>query len=144
MGKYNDIWARVNAYDESEKKRKSAGREERRKRFEEEKDEGAFAQIEDCGLSDETTEGEETIPLWVTTDYKIIKNYPEIKRINHFNSTPVGYQYQISFTIFVDGNLTTFKSHEIANKLEKEIDKLYEECGGKLTAQAQELLKVEG
>ena len=54
--------------------------------------------------------------------YKIIDNHKEIKKIQHFNSTPVGYQYQISFTIFVDGNLSTFKSHEIANKLEKEID----------------------
>lgn len=55
--------------------------------------------------------------------YKIIKKHQEIKKVQHFNSTPVGYQYQISFTIFVDGNLTTFESHEIANKLEKEIDK---------------------
>ncbi len=53
----------------------------------------------------------------------IINNYPEIKKINHFNSTPVGYQYQISLTIFVDGNLTTYASHDIANKLEKEIVK---------------------
>ena len=51
----------------------------------------------------------------------IIKKYPEIKKINHFNSTPVGYQYQISFTIFVDGNLKTYDSHAIADKLEKEI-----------------------
>lgn len=55
--------------------------------------------------------------------YQIIKNHPEIKRTIHFNSTPVGYQYQISFTIYVDGNLSTFESHEIANRLEKEIDK---------------------
>lgn len=55
--------------------------------------------------------------------YKIIEGYPEIKRVNHFNATPVGYKYQISFTIFVDGNLSTYRSHEIANKLEKEIDK---------------------
>lgn len=51
----------------------------------------------------------------------IIKKYDEIKKINHFNSTPVGYKYQISFTIFVDGNLSTYKSHNIADKLEKEI-----------------------
>ena len=57
----------------------------------------------------------------------IIANHPEIKKINHFNSTPVGYKYQISFTIFVDGNLSTFESHDIANKLEKEIDKKVEE-----------------
>ena len=61
----------------------------------------------------------------VTRDkvYNIISRYKEIKRVNHFNATPVGYKYQISFTIFVDGNLSTFDSHDIANKLEKEIDK---------------------
>ena len=52
---------------------------------------------------------------------KIINTYPDIKKVTHFNTTPVGYQYQISFTIFVDGNMSTFDSHEIANKLEKEI-----------------------
>ena len=51
----------------------------------------------------------------------IIKKYDEIKKINHFNSTPIGYKYQISFTIFVDGNLSTYESHNIADKLEKEI-----------------------
>ena len=58
---------------------------------------------------------------------EIIARYPEIKKIQHFNSTPVGYKYQISFTIYVDGNLTTYQSHEIANNLEKEIDKEIEE-----------------
>ena len=53
--------------------------------------------------------------------YDIIKKYDEIKKVNHFNSTPIGYQYQISFTIFVDGNLSTYLSHAIADKLEKEI-----------------------
>lgn len=55
--------------------------------------------------------------------YDIIERHEEIKKVNHFNSTPVGYRYQISFTIFVDGNLSTFESHDIANRLEKEIDK---------------------
>lgn len=55
---------------------------------------------------------------------EIVKHYKEIKKINHLNSTPVGYKYQISLTIFVDGNLSTFESHEIANKLEKEIASL--------------------
>lgn len=57
----------------------------------------------------------------------VIKEYPEILKVNHFNSTPIGYQYQVSFTIFVDGNLSTFASHDIANKLEKEIDKKFPE-----------------
>ena len=52
---------------------------------------------------------------------EIIKQHKEVIKINHFNSTPVGYKYQISFTIFVDGNLKTYESHEIANHLEKEI-----------------------
>ena len=52
---------------------------------------------------------------------KIIRKNKQIKKINHFNSTPVGYRYQISFTIFVDGNMSTFESHEIADNLEKEI-----------------------
>lgn len=57
---------------------------------------------------------------------KIVKQYPEIKKTNHFNSTPIGYQYQISLTIFVDGNLSTFESHDIANRLEKDISSLEE------------------
>lgn len=57
----------------------------------------------------------------------IIKNHDEIKKVIHFNSTPIGYRYQVSFTIYVDGNLSTFDSHEIANNLEKEINKEIEE-----------------
>ena len=59
--------------------------------------------------------------------YEIIARHKEIKNVIHFNSTPVGYQYQISFTIFVDGNMSTFDSHKIANDLEKEIDKEIDE-----------------
>ena len=57
----------------------------------------------------------------------IVKSHPEIKKVNHFNSTPVGYKYQISLTIFVDGNLSTFERHKIANDLEKEIIKTIDE-----------------
>ena len=56
----------------------------------------------------------------------IIMKHKEIKKVEHFNATPVGYKYQISFTIYIDGNLSTFESHEIANKLEKEIEQLDE------------------
>jgi divalent metal cation (Fe/Co/Zn/Cd) transporter len=59
--------------------------------------------------------------------YEIISRHDEIKNVIHFNSTPVGYQYQISFTIYVDGNMSTFDSHKIANDLEKEIDKEIDE-----------------
>ena len=55
--------------------------------------------------------------------YEIIKRHDEVKKVIHFNSTPVGYLYQISFTIYVDGTLSTFESHAIADTLEKEIKK---------------------
>ena len=51
----------------------------------------------------------------------IIKEEKQVKKVIHFNSTPVGYKYQISFTIYVDGNMSTFDSHEIANNLEEKI-----------------------
>ena len=54
----------------------------------------------------------------------IIAKYSEVKKIQHFNATPVGYMYQVSFTIFIDGNMSTYESHDIANKLEKEISAL--------------------
>lgn len=53
----------------------------------------------------------------------IVKNYKDIKKTHHFNATPVGYRYQISLTIYIDGNISTFESHDIADKLEKEIIK---------------------
>lgn len=57
----------------------------------------------------------------------IIKEEKQVKKVIHFNSTPVGYKYQISFTIYVDGNMYTFDSHEIANNLEEKIvDKVEE------------------
>lgn len=56
----------------------------------------------------------------------IISKYEAVKNVEHFNATPVGYKYQISVTIYVDGNLSTFESHDIANSIEKEIDKLEE------------------
>lgn len=53
----------------------------------------------------------------------IVATHKEIVKVQHFNSTPVGYEYQISLTIFVDGNLSTYESHAIADKLENEIIK---------------------
>ncbi len=54
---------------------------------------------------------------------KIINKHKEVIKINHFNATPVGYKYQISFTIYVDGTMSTNDSHAIANSLEREIEK---------------------
>lgn len=57
---------------------------------------------------------------------EVVKKYHEVKKITHFNATPVGYKYQISFTIFVDGNMSTYESHDIANKIERELEKFEE------------------
>lgn len=54
----------------------------------------------------------------------IIHTYKPIKKIDEIYSSPVGYQYMVSVTIYVDGNMTTFESHEIADKLEKDIESL--------------------
>lgn len=49
------------------------------------------------------------------------KKYSEIKTISDLYSTPSGYKYVIILTIFVDGNLSTFESHALADNLEKDI-----------------------
>lgn len=54
----------------------------------------------------------------------IIKNYKDIQKIDHFSSTPVGYKYLISVSIYIDGNMSTYDSHKIADKLEKELNAL--------------------
>ena len=54
----------------------------------------------------------------------LIKCYSNVKNIDNFSSLPVGYQYFISFTIFVDGNMSTFDSHNLADTIENEINKL--------------------
>lgn len=54
----------------------------------------------------------------------LAKTYSEIKGVENLYSTPSGYKYIITLTILVDGNITTFDSHKIADNLEKDIKKL--------------------
>jgi cation diffusion facilitator family transporter len=54
----------------------------------------------------------------------IAHSYKDIKNLDEFSSTPVGYQYIIVLTIYVDGNLSTFDSHKLADSLEQDITKL--------------------
>lgn len=54
----------------------------------------------------------------------LIKCYSEVKKVDNFASSPVGYQYLISFDIYVDGNMTTFESHKLADDIEIQITKL--------------------
>lgn len=55
-------------------------------------------------------------------------NYKEIQNVDEISSTPVGHQYVVVLTIYVDGNMSTFKSHELADQLELSVsglDKIY-------------------
>lgn len=51
-------------------------------------------------------------------------HYKEIQKMDDISSTPVGYQYVIVLTIYVDGNMTTFESHQLADSLEKDVSSL--------------------
>lgn len=55
---------------------------------------------------------------------RYVKNYKEIQKIEHISSAPVGYQYIVVLTICVDGNMSTFESHKLADNLEKDITSL--------------------
>lgn len=58
------------------------------------------------------------------TILNLIHNYKEIKSIESIYSTPSGYNHVIILTISVDGNMSTFDSHSLADTLEKDIKKL--------------------
>ena len=58
----------------------------------------------------------------------IANSYKEIKKIDDIISTPVGNQYLVFLTIYLDGNMSTFESHKLADSLENTInglDKIY-------------------
>ena len=52
-----------------------------------------------------------------------IKSYKEIKRIGEIYSIPVGYNYIVVFTIFVNGRMSTAMSHKLSDEMEKRIKK---------------------
>lgn len=58
------------------------------------------------------------------TILKLVHHYKEIKSVESLYSTPSGYKYIIILTITVDGNMSTFDSHLLADSLEKDIKKL--------------------
>jgi len=58
----------------------------------------------------------------------IAHSYKEIKKVENIVSTPVGDKYLIFLTIYLDGNMSTFDSHSLADDLEKNVtylDKVY-------------------
>ena len=60
--------------------------------------------------------------------WDLAHSYKDIKKVDAISSSPVGYQYVVVLTIYVDGNMTTFASHNLADSLEQDItslDKVY-------------------
>lgn len=58
----------------------------------------------------------------------IAHSFQEIKEVEEIISTPVGDKYLVFLTIYLDGNLSTFESHKLADSLENTInglDKIY-------------------
>lgn len=58
------------------------------------------------------------------TILNLIHTYSDIQKIENLYSTPCGYKYIVTLTIFVDGNMSTFESHHLADSLEKDIESL--------------------
>lgn len=54
----------------------------------------------------------------------LVKSHNDIKNCYNIYSAPVGYKYFVVFTIAVDGNMSTYDSHELANHLEKDVEAL--------------------
>ena len=54
--------------------------------------------------------------------YSIIVKFDGVKEIIGMHTIPTGYKYILVLTIVIDGKMETFKSHSIADKLQKEIE----------------------
>ncbi len=54
----------------------------------------------------------------------IAHNYKDIQKVDEISSTPVGYQYLVVLTIYIDGNMSTFESHNLADQLENDVTSL--------------------
>ncbi len=58
------------------------------------------------------------------TILNLARAYTEIKSVQNLSSTAVGAKYIIFLTICVDGNMSTFDSHKLADDLENDVTKL--------------------
>lgn len=54
----------------------------------------------------------------------ILNACEDVKKVDVIYSTPIGYQYMITTTIYVDGSMSTFESHKIADTLENKIEEI--------------------
>ena len=55
---------------------------------------------------------------------KLVCEHDNIKGIKDLYAVPTGYNYVVLFTITVDGNMSTFESHSLAEHLEKDVESL--------------------
>lgn len=55
---------------------------------------------------------------------EVLKN-KDIKNVENIYTIPIGYKYVLVLIINLDGNKTTFESHEIIDKIEKNIEKKF-------------------
>ena len=51
----------------------------------------------------------------------LASSYKDILKVDNLYSTPIGDKYIIVLTIYVDGNMSTFSSHQLADSIEKNI-----------------------
>ena len=56
--------------------------------------------------------------------FKLVAEHENIKGIKDLYAVPTGYNYVVLFTIEVDGNMSTFESHTLAEHLEKDVEEL--------------------
>ena len=54
----------------------------------------------------------------------IVNSYQDIKEVKSISSSPVGYKYMIVIVICVDGNMSTFDSHALADSVELSVTAL--------------------
>ncbi len=54
----------------------------------------------------------------------IVNSYSDVKKVKSVTSAPVGYKYIIVIVISVDGNMSTFDSHALADEIELSVSKL--------------------
>ena len=54
----------------------------------------------------------------------LANSYKDILKVDELYSTPAGAKYIVFITIYVDGNISTFDSHNLADSLEQDVAKL--------------------
>lgn len=54
-----------------------------------------------------------------------VLKFNQVMKVEDFYTVPVGYKYVVVLIIDLDGNLSTFASHEIADSIEKELIKKF-------------------